>query len=53
MFQKISGPKIFMEKRGERGGEGGSITIFRRKFFCLTVPKNSVEVPFCDSENFW
>ena len=23
------------------------------KIFCLTVPKNFVEVPFCVAENFW
>ena len=26
---------------------GGSIKIFRGKFFCLTVPKNFVGEPFC------
>ena len=28
---------------------GGSIKIFRRKFFCLTVPKNLVRESFCVS----
>ena len=27
--------------------KGGGIKIFRRKFFCLTVPKNFVGEPFC------
>ena len=31
--------------RGE--GEGGNITIFFQKIFCLTVPKNFVGEPFC------
>ena len=25
----------------------GYVTIFRRIFFCLTVPRNSVGEPFC------
>ena len=35
-----------MDKRGGEEEEG-SMTIFCRKFFCLTVPKNFVEEPFC------
>ena len=34
-----------IEKVWIKGG-GGSIKIFRRKFFCLTVPKNFVGEPF-------
>ena len=26
----------------------GYVTIFRRKFFCLTLSKHFVEEPFCD-----
>ena len=26
----------------------GYVTTFRRKFFCLTLPKHFVEEPFCD-----
>ena len=33
--------------------EGAGITIFCRKFFGLTVPKNFVGDPFCVSEKFW
>ena len=33
-LRKFPVAKNFMDKRG-----GGSIKIFRRKFFCLTVPK--------------
>ena len=35
-FRKFPVAKKFMDK------EGGSIKIFRRKTFCLTVPKGSV-----------
>ena len=35
-FRKFPVAKKFMDKRG------GSINSFRRKFFCLTVPKNFV-----------
>ena len=44
VFQKISGSEKFMDKSG--GKDGGSIAIFRQKFFYLTVPKNSVAEPF-------
>ena len=43
-FRKFPVAKKFMDKRG--GKVGGSITIFRQKFFYLTVPKNSVGEPF-------
>ena len=48
VFQKISGrEKIFMDKMG------GGITIFRRKSFCLTVPKYFIGEYFGVSENFF
>ena len=39
-FRKLPVAKKLMNKRG------GSINSFRRKFFCLTVPKNFVWEPF-------
>ena len=38
-----------MNKKGGGGGgrEYHNFTIFCRKFFCLTVPKNFVGEPFC------
>ena len=44
-FRKIGVSKNFMHLWG--------ITIFRRKFFCLTVPKKFVMESYCFWENFW
>ena len=51
-FRKLPVAKKFTDKT--QGG-GGNVKIFRRIFFCLTVPKNIVEEPFraVVSTNFW
>ena len=46
-FRKFLVPKNVRDKRG------GGYHDFLSKLFCLTVPKNFVEEPFCVSENFW
>ena len=42
MFQKIPVAKKIIDKRGE-----GEYQDFPSKFFCLRLPKNFVEEPFC------
>ena len=38
-FRKISGSEVY-------GQEGGEVSRFPSKIFCLTVPKNAVGEPF-------
>ena len=56
-FRNIPVAKKFIDKRVEGGG-GGEFQDFLSKFFCLTVPKNSVGESFTVAiisgiEKFW
>ena len=51
-FRKYPVAKKFMDKR-EGGGVGREYHDFPLENFCLTVPQNFVEEPFCVSESLW